>query len=547
VEINDDGEIGILNEPIQGSIRIVKIDGTTEKPLQGAEFTLYNSANEAVKTLTTNADGIVDFGKVRYGKYTVKETTAPQHYVLDDTPIPFEVLENEKIYGYTHKNTPEYGNGKFIKTSEDGVIEGVTFHIYGTSNTGVEVDETVVTDKNGSVMLKLLTGKYTVEEIKVFDRYVSPAKQTITIKADKTSTVTFSNTLKKGEISVLKVSAKNPESKLSNAVFTVYKSDGTKHADLEETQTGTYVLSNIPYGSYTLKEMKAPLGYLTDSKSYSFKIEGNDQKIVIANNDNGKFEEMIIEGNIEILKVDSTNNKPLSGAEFTLYNSDGEAVQKLTTGRDGKAIFKEVPYGKYTVKETKAPAYYALDSTPIPFEILENGKTLTVTRKNNPEYGKGNFIKTSEDGIVKNVTLHIYGTSSTGIKVDETIDTDANGKANLTLLVGTYTVEELKVADRYIAPSPQTITIKANKTSTVQFENVLKKGGLMIEKINSKHPEIKISGAVFTVYKSDGTKYSDVPEVAKGIYSLTNIPHGTYTVNEISAPTGYILDNGSYS
>ena len=89
VEINDDGEIGILNEPIQGSIRIVKIDGTTEKPLQGAEFTLYNSANEAVKTLTTNADGIVDFGKVRYGKYTVKETTAPQHYVLDDTPIPF--------------------------------------------------------------------------------------------------------------------------------------------------------------------------------------------------------------------------------------------------------------------------------------------------------------------------------------------------------------------------------------------------------------------------------------------------------------------------
>ena len=147
----------------------------------------------------------------------------------------------------------------------------------------------------------------------------------------------------------------------------------------------------------------------------------------------------------------------------------------------------------------------------------------------------------------KDVTLHIYGTSSTGVKVDETIVTDANGKANLTLLVGTYTVEELKVADRYIAPSPQTITIKADKTSTVQFENVLKKGGLMIEKINSKHPEIKISGAVFTVYKSDGTKYADVPEVAKGIYSLTNIPHGTYTVKEISAPTGYLLDNGSYS
>ena len=303
------------------------------------------------------------------------------------------------------------------------------------------------------------------------------------------------------------------------------------------------------------------MGYLTDGKSYSFKIESSNQKIVIANNDNGKFEEMLIEGSIEILKVDSTNNKPLSGAGFTLYNSDGEVVQKLTTGTDGKATFKEVSYGKYTVKETKAPAYYALDNTPIPFEILENGKTLTVTRKNNPEYGKGTFIKISEDGVVKDVTLHIYGTSSTGVKVDETVITDTNGKANLTLLVGTYTVEELKVADRYIAPSPQTVTIKANKTSTVQFENVLKKGktstvqfenvlkkgGLMIEKINSRHPEIKISGAVFTVYKSDGTKYSDIPEVAKGIYSLTNIPHGTYIVKEVSAPTGHILDNGSYS
>ncbi|MBQ5565111.1 MAG: hypothetical protein IIT39_17190, partial [Clostridia bacterium] len=454
--------------------------------------------------------------------------------------------ENGKTLTVTKKDKPEYGNGTFIKTSEDGVIEGIKLHIYGTSNTGVAVDETITTDVAGKANIKLLVGTYTVEEIKVANRYVFVPRQTIKIEKNKTSEVKFNNILKKGKLIIEKVSSKNPDIKLSGTLFTVFDNKGNKVSDLTETEEGIYTLSNLLYGSYSVKEITAPTGYLLDTGSYNFKITQDKQVVVISNSDDKKFVEMPIEGNIEILKVDSTNNKPLSGAEFTLYNADGDVVQKLTTGKDGKVTFKEVPYGKYTVKETKAPDYYELDSTPIPFEILENGKTLTVTKKDIPEYGKGTFIKTSEDDIVEGIKLHIYGTSNTGVAVDEVITTDAEGKANLELLVGTYTVEEVKAADRYITPSKQTITIKANKTSTVTFHNILKRGGLLIEKINSKYPEIKISGAVFTVYK-DGKKYADVLEIAEGIYSLTNIPHGSYVVKEITAPTGYLLDNGSYS
>ena len=95
-----------------------------------------------------------------------------------------------------------------------------------------------------------------------------------------------------------------------------------------------------------------------------------------------------------------------------LSTADGDVVQTLTTGKDGKVTFKEVLYGKYTVKETKAPKYYELDDTVIPFEILENGKTLTATKTDKPEYGKGTFIKTSEDGVIEGIELHIYGTSN---------------------------------------------------------------------------------------------------------------------------------------
>ena len=116
--------------------------------------------------------------------------------------------------------------------------------------------------------------------------------------------------------------------------------------------------------------------------------------------------EVPIEGSIEILKIDGMNSKPLAGAEFTLYDSNGDDIQTLTTGTDGKVIFKDVFYGKYTVKETKAPDHYELDSTPIPFEILENGKTLTVTKKNNPEYGNGKFVKKSEDGVIERIIVN---------------------------------------------------------------------------------------------------------------------------------------------
>ena len=99
VEIADDGEIGIMNEPIRGSVRIVKIDRKKQTPVEGAEFTLYDSNGKSVKVVTTDKDGIADFGQHRYGKYTVIETTAPEKYLADNTPIPFEIL------GSVHKLT----------------------------------------------------------------------------------------------------------------------------------------------------------------------------------------------------------------------------------------------------------------------------------------------------------------------------------------------------------------------------------------------------------------------------------------------------------
>ena len=612
VEVADDGEIGIMNEPIQGSIRIVKIDRKKQTPVEGAEFTLYDSNGKAVKVVTTDKDGIADFGQHRYGKYTVVETTAPEKYLADNTPIPFEILEHGKIYGYTHENTPiegnieivkidgkthkplsgaeftlydsnenevqklttgadgkaffaevpygkytvvetkapknykadstpipfeilkhgktltvtkenegEEGTATFIKTSEDGVVKDVTLHIYGKSNTGVEVDETVVTGENGSVSLSLLTGTYTVEEIKVADRYVTPAKQTIVIKADKTSTVTFNNILKRGKVTTTKVDEEYPDNKLTGAVFEVYDAYGNSVDTLKEVSKGVYELDGLKTGNYTLKEITAPVGFLLDTNAYDFSIVNDGDVISIETKAGIGFINTPIKGKISVVKVDEKTRKPLSGAEFTIYDTTGKPVKTTTTetgtvitDANGNADFGELRYGTYIVKETKAPENYELDDTPIPFQVLENGKVIEYEKGDPAEEGDLQIIKKSEDGVIENIKIRIYGTSANGTDIDETVLTDKDGKFLIeNLLIGTYTVEELEIADRYIKTAPQTVVVSANETASVTFENILKRGKVTTTKIDKDYPDNKLTGAVFEVYDTDGNSVDTLKEV----------------------------------
>ena len=90
---------------------------------------------------------------------------------------------------YTKTNTPVPGHGYLKKTSEDGVVEGFKFHVYGVSDTGIKYENTVITDNHGEVNLELLEGTYTIEEINVPDKYIQPDKQTVRIRSGKTTTI----------------------------------------------------------------------------------------------------------------------------------------------------------------------------------------------------------------------------------------------------------------------------------------------------------------------------------------------------------------------
>ena len=136
-----------------------------------------------------------------YGKYFVKETKAPEGFILDDNVYPVSIEENGKTYvveneaGKGFLNEAQKGSLKIVKTSSDGKVEGFSFRVIGSNG----YDQTFTTDKNGEIMVEgLRIGEYTVSEVndKASAGYILPADQKMTVKTGETVTVTMHNELR---------------------------------------------------------------------------------------------------------------------------------------------------------------------------------------------------------------------------------------------------------------------------------------------------------------------------------------------------------------
>lgn len=194
-------------------------------------------------------------------------------------------------------NILKKGSVEVTKTSEDGFVEGISFRLYGTSDSGENIDIYATTDAEGKIIFKdLPIGTYTLSEASVPEGYVIPEDMEVKVTYEEMTKVTFTNILEKGSVQLIKVDSKNPDKKLSGAEFALYKDlngDGV-HTDedefmgyMEEVSKGVYFYDNLPYGNYFVNETKAPEGYNLDPTFYSFIINSSDT--VTVQNKDGVF------------------------------------------------------------------------------------------------------------------------------------------------------------------------------------------------------------------------------------------------------------------
>lgn len=416
---------------------------------------------------------------------------------------------------------------------------------------------------------------YTYSGTKEWTRTVSSAN-------DGVVTINAVNELKKGNIEVYKKASEN-NGALSGAIFTVYNTSGTKVTTIGPTNDRGYAKSvDIPYGTYRVVETTFPFNYEGDGQT-EWTVTINTAKGALATiNASNKLKK----GRVEILKSDYESGKDLRGAEFTVYDYDGEEVAVIgPTDSKGYAKSGEITYGSYIVKETKVPVNYQPDGdAEWHITIDDNSPLITLDIANLRQYGRVKVVKTAEDGLVDGLKFQLTGTSVYGEEVNMTATTNEAGAAVFERVpIGTdYTLSEVSTPERYVIPEAQSITVEWNKVTERQFHNVLKKwradifkvdvnlrwgdGGLesvsvmslkatvnsdeIIERLGFPYGESQgdasLAGAVYGVYRYD--ELVDTYTTDKNGYILTDyyVCGEGWNIREITPSEGYLLDESVY-
>ena len=382
------------------------------------------------------------------------------------------------------------GSMKIVKTSEDGKVSGVRFRV-----TGNGVDTTVQTGTDGTIIVpNLKAGSYTVTELDVPDQYVQPKSQTVTVKANETATVSFSNVLKKWEATITKVDAETGaaqgDASLAGAVYGVYH--GSDLIDQYTTNaSGQFTTKEYVCGdNWYIQEISPSSGYLLDTTKYPVGAEP-DKYTLEHNQIPIGVKEQAIKGKIQIHKQYETlegTPKDEAAAEFQVYLKFAGSYDKakaserdtIITSASGYAVTKNMPYGTYIVHQTKGGAGREFVDD---FEVMisANNQTYSYELLNELKNGQLKIIKTSDDGKVEGIQFRVtrltdnyskvYTTDASGLILTETLPIfeDNEGKTKYQ-----YRVEELDTKETfgYALPDPQIVELSEGEIASVCFHNV---------------------------------------------------------------------------
>jgi len=529
-------EVTFSNYPY-GSILVSKTDALTGKPLANARFKVTTGAGTVAGSsngeFITNENGEFLVSNLKPGSYVVTELEAPQNYVLDTTPQTVDIGTDGKVYKLSFKNQPvstlvilkmdsnskkPLANAEFKVTTSKGDVVGKGNGIFKTDETGT------ITIPN------LQKGSYIVEEIKSPEGYLlENQSKTISMDYGKTYTLEFFNK-PLASVIIKKFDSENKEP-LSGAIFKISKKSGNVIGEYTTDKNGMIQIDELQPGWYTAVEVKSPDGYLLNDTIKDFEIKTG--KTVTVEFANQKLTSLIIK------KTDEKSGEPLSGAKFYVEKQNEEHVGEYTTDKDGTINIATLSPDWYVVKEIKSPEGYLLDETPKTVEVKTN--TPTIVTFTNKKLTALQIKKVDEKSGEPLSGAKFKVTKQSGDVIGE-YTTDKDGFINVpTLEPGYYTVSEMKAPDGYLLDeTPKTVEVKTNTPTVVTFINK-PLAALQIKKVDAQ-TNAPLEGAVFKVTKHNGELIGEYKTETDGFINVPTLQPGYYTISEMKAPEGYILD-----
>lgn len=390
-----------LNTETKGVGHIVKT--SEDGKVEGVKFNI--SGNGIDETVTTGKNGTVDLDLLP-GTYTVTELPDDKYETQAAQTV---TIVSGKTSTVTFNNTLRRGDLKVTKTAEDGLAEGVKFHLYGTSYSGLPVDEYAVTDASGVALFDdvLIGTGYTLEEVGTPDRYIVPDKLTVAIEWNKVTNKSFDNALKKWNLTVTKVDRETGSAQgnasLAGAKYGIYKGDELVDTYVTDANgqftTKYYICGN----DWSIRELDSSEGYLVTPGSEQIGVDPKNYTVEY-NSESMQQDEQVKKGNIAIIKHtddgETQIETPEEGAEFAVYlKSAGSYENARESERDylicdenGFAQTKDLPYGRYTVQQVKGWEGREL-LKPFDVFVSENGETYRYLINNANFYSYVKVVK----------------------------------------------------------------------------------------------------------------------------------------------------------
>jgi uncharacterized surface anchored protein/uncharacterized protein (DUF433 family) len=522
-------EVTFDNQP-HTSLEVTKIDAKTNKPVAGAVFTLKQLATGKEWTLTTLADGKAVANNISAGSYTVREIFVPEPLILDPTIVNIQI-DNDKANKYTARNDekPIVTIEKYDEQSGE-LIGGAEFRLERLD--GAWRTEFML-DASGKWALTVNPGTYRFSEIAAPWGYlISTEHKDFAVGPNDEITVKFDNR-PCPKLEIVKVDeAGNP---LPGAVFHIGKAEGETIAELVTGANGRILLENLDESVYSVKEVKAPDGYVADA---------NCQRDVLL--EWGKTKQLIFTNikkpELTILKLDEETKEPLFGAKFRIVETEGATIREEVTGADGKIVLTGLNPGIFSIEEIVAPSGYLLDSQHKDVELLPgDAKQVIFTNRARPKLRilkvdaiTGEPLANAELRVTKveDATVSEYKTDASGEILIENLDE------------AVYRAEEFMPPNGYLLyDESKEIALEWGVTKTLKFDDV-RRPTLIFTKLNGL-TNLPIADAVFRVdyEQADGgvATLGTFRTDADGKIILSQVNVGWYVLTEIHAASGFSL------
>lgn len=437
------GEIDFKINGYESTIKIVKTDEETGKPIEGVTFQIEYNYGVKMGTCTTNKDGIAQFEKLHQGKMIIKEISTDEDYVLDNKEMPIDLGYNE-TYILNVKNTHKKGNleiEKVDKENNEVHLEGVEFDLI---NKDGETVKHIITDNNGKAIVNNVnTGEYILRETKTKEEYKLGVDRNIRINWNETLELKIENEKRKGKIKIIKEDEENENIKLEGIKFEVLNDNDECIQTLVTDENGEATSNDLIVGTYYIKEIETRENYILNDNKIEMQVKEDKTEEIRIKNKKKK-------GQIKIIKTSEDKNSvlnieaggPIANVKFNIYNNK-QLVQELETDDNGIAISNKLDIGKYVVQEVATREWYILDEQKYNTEIKENEEIVELKITNKSKNPKVDINKKCKNNIKSNeeidYTFKIKNAGNTNLENLAWYDILPNKYAKITKIeTGTY-------------------------------------------------------------------------------------------------------------